>query len=166
MKTPNNFEAIGSNDLIEKDFTSGIGIWSSNTQAGSTQTTNTEQSDDLNTVPEYTQRHKTPHEYVQTPAEEAKQKHYEAEKVKSERLADYYKTLNKFCKIIGWVITAGLVILTVVWSYGVTRIAEPIGGITNSIEDIKSRQNRIEEDTQRNEDRLNQFIEKYLTKSR
>lgn len=100
--------------------------------------------------------------YSQKPVEIAQQKFYESQKKLNDSKSACWDRFKTIMTVAG--IFMGLIIafLGIFWAYKLSNIAEPIGGIKAEMQFIKDDNKDIKDRIQKNEDRLNELVNKIL----
>lgn len=107
----------------------------------------------------------SPNAYTPKPVEIAQEQYYLAQKKLDESKASFWKTLKGIAHAFAWLLGLLVAVLSVFWAYSLTSIAEPIGGVKADIQSIKEENKEIKIQIQKNEDRLNETIDKLLDRS-
>jgi hypothetical protein len=99
-----------------------------------------------------------------TPTDFSLIKRHESEAIKNGKQADFYQTLAKCAKNLSIAFGLIIAVLGVYWAYYLSSVAEPIGGLKESVKYYQIQNQKLEDRVKVLEDRLVQTREEYLKK--
>lgn len=100
--------------------------------------------------------------YSAKPVDIAKQKYYESQKNLNDSKTACWNCFKTIMTVAGIFIGVIIAFLGIFWAYNLSNIAEPIGGIKAEMQFIKNDNKDIKERIQKNEDRLNELVNKII----
>jgi len=103
--------------------------------------------------------------YSPKPVDIAKQKYYESEKNLGDSKTACWNRFKTIMTVAGIFIGFLISFLAIFWAYKLNNIAEPIGGIKAEMQSIKDENKDIKAKIQKNEDRLDELVNKILDRN-
>ncbi len=92
-----------------------------------------------------------------TPADISRDAYHKSQREYYDSKRNVFERFKTIITITAWFLGFAVTILTVIWGYSISSIAEPIGGIKEQMKNLKEQQDEIKEDIQRNSDNMVDF---------